>query len=76
MSAADMPLSRNALIALALETHLTCTPHLMGEMSVRDIWDPHARVLRESQRAQSTCSSVRALACHEGRGLHGPVAAH
>lgn len=52
MSAADMPLSRNALIALALETHLTCTPHLMGEMSVRDIWDPNARVLRGSQRAQ------------------------
>jgi len=43
---------RKALIAPALETHLTCTPHLMGEMLVRDIWDPHARVLRDCQWAQ------------------------
>lgn len=57
MIAADMrfheflyELSGNSLIALALETHLSYTQRVMGEVLVRDekprdIWDQHARIL-------------------------------
>jgi DNA-binding GntR family transcriptional regulator len=57
MIAADMrfhefiyALSGNALIAPALETHLTYTQRVMGQVLVRDekprdIWDQHARIL-------------------------------
>ena len=43
-------LSGNSLIAPALETHLTYTQRVMGEVLVRDekprdVWDQHERIL-------------------------------
>ena len=44
--------SGNSQIAPALETHRTCGQRVVGEGLVRDIWDPHTRVLRACQRVQ------------------------
>ncbi len=67
-------LSRNALFAPALETNLTRTPRVVGEMLVRDVWDPDVRVLRECQRGSKPAralvrSHVKQVAGSEGKRL-------
>jgi DNA-binding GntR family transcriptional regulator len=56
-------LSGNPLVAPALDTHLTVTQRVMGEVLLRDekprdIWDQHAAILqaiceRDAERAES-----------------------
>ena len=71
MIAADMKfhefiyaLSGNPLIAPALETHLTYTQRVMGEVLIRDerprdIWDQHEAILKAI--AQGDCERAEAL---------------
>jgi DNA-binding GntR family transcriptional regulator len=74
MIAADMrfhefiyALSGNVLIAPALETHLTYTQRVMGEVLIRDekprdIWDQHARILEAIAKGDGTRAEALARA--------------
>ena len=64
-------LSRNALIAPALKTHLTRTPRVVGEFLVRGVWDPNVRVLSDCRRGSKAARALVRLHLTQVAGSTG-----